>query len=105
MQVIQDFWPSVLLAMSSISAILIFELAPSNSGSVIAVLKPETDLRKFVAETDSWLLARSSVPGGYVLHSSEPNFPQRLREAGAQLVLNADYAPMCLSEKSAPQDS
>jgi hypothetical protein len=104
MTVLKDIWPSMLLATATISVILFSELAPSDSGTVIAVLDSETDLREFVTETDSWLLAGSDIPGGYVLLSNEPNFPQRLRAAGAQRVLNSDYAPMCSLKNSTSQD-
>ncbi len=94
----------MLLATVTISVILFSELSPPNSGTVIAVLDPETNLRELVSETDSWLLARSDIPGGYVFLSNEPNFPQRLRAAGARRVLNADYAPMCSSKTPSSQD-
>jgi len=87
--------------MSVIGAILVLELQPPSSGTVIAVLGPETTLRQTVTETDAYLVGQSNIPNGYVLFSRAPDFPERLKRAGAIMVLDAAYSAGCVSNGAA----
>lgn len=94
----RDFIPSILIAISSIGAILVFELVPPSSGTVIAVLGADTTLRAAVNETNAYLVGQSNIPNGYILYSKDPEFPKRLKRAGAVLVLDAAYSAGCVSD-------
>lgn len=96
----RDFIPSILMAICVLAAILVAELRPPNSGTVIAVLGPETTIRQTIAETDAYLLGQSKIPNGYVLFSKDPDFPDRLKQAGATWVLNAAYSGGCVTKQS-----
>lgn len=93
----RDFVPSFLLAIVVIATILVWELTPPNSGTVIAVLGPNASLKHTVNATDAYLIRESRLPNSYVLFSRADDFPARLREAGAVLVLNSDYSGACIS--------
>lgn len=96
----RDFIPSLVIAIFALGLILIWELAPSNDGEVIAVFGPNTDLRKALMSTNARLMGKSRLPGGYILLSNTPGLPERLRNQGALLVLNAAYSKSCLSASS-----
>ncbi|MEL7107745.1 MAG: hypothetical protein AAGJ68_13490 [Pseudomonadota bacterium] len=98
----RDFIPSILIAVSVIGAILVLELEPPSSGTVIAVLGPETTLRQTVTETDAYLVGQSNIPNGYILFSNAPDFPERLKRAGAIMVLDAAYSAGCVSTGANP---
>lgn len=97
----RDFIPSILIAIGVIGAILVLELTPPSSGTVIAVLGPETTLRQAVTETDAYLVGQSKIPNGYILFSKEPDFPERLKRAGVIMVIDAAYSAGCVSNGAA----
>ena len=87
--------PSLILAIFVIAGILLWELRPPASGAVIAVLGPKTDLRQTVTETNAFLIREGNLPNSYVLYSRAPDFPARLKKAGALLVMRSDYSGSC----------
>ena len=91
----RDFLPSLIMATFVIAVIMFVELTPPNSGAVIAVLGPNTTLRETVNKTDAFLVRQGEIPNSYVLYSKAPDFPARLRQAGALLVLNSEYTASC----------
>lgn len=91
----RDVIPSLILAIFVIAILLVWELRPPSSGTVIAVLGPNTTLRETVSETEAYLVNESRLPNGFVLYSRAPDFPQRLRDAGAIFVIKSDYAGTC----------
>lgn len=93
----RDVLPSLIMAIFVISVIMIMELLPPNSGTVIAVLGPNTTLRETINKTDAFFVRQSEIPNSYVLYSRAPDFPDRLRQAGALLVLNSEYTGGCTS--------
>lgn len=101
----RDFLPSFLIAFIAIGVILAWELSPPESGTVIAVLAPGVSLKTAVNSTDAFFVGESEIPGGYVLYSNQPGFPERLRNAGAMLVLDAAYDAACLSTDGVEQQS
>jgi hypothetical protein len=98
----RDILPSFLIAIGVIVIIAMWELAPPESGTVIAVLGPNTSLKQTVHETDAYLVRESRLPNAYVLYSRAPDFPARLRRAGAILVLDSAYAGACTSSSQEP---
>lgn len=101
----RDFLPSLIMAMFVIVVIMIVELTPPSSGAVIAVLGPNTTLRETVNKTDAFLVRQGEIPNSYVLYSKAPDFPARLRQAGALLVLNSEYKASCTSNETAAAPS
>lgn len=95
----------MILAIFVIAAILVWELRPPTSGAVIAVLGPNTTLRETVTETDAYLVNESRLPNSYVLYSRAPEFPERLRQAGAVLVIKSDYSGTCYQSSANAQTS
>ena len=93
----RDFLPSLIMAFIVIAVILFVELTPPSSGAVVAVLGPNTTLRDTVNKTDAFLVRQGEIPNSYVLYSKAPDFPARLRQAGALLVLNSEYTASCTS--------
>ena len=88
-------FPSLIMAVIAIAGILLWELRPPSSGAVIAVLGPETDLRHTVTETNAFLVSEGRLPNSYVLYSRAPDFPARLKQAGALFVMRSDYSGSC----------
>ena len=91
----RDGIPSLILAIFVIAIILVWELRPPSSGAVIAVLGPNTTLRETVTETEAYLVNESRLPNSFVLYSRAPDFPKRLRAAGASFVIKSDYSGTC----------
>ena len=65
----RDVLPSFMIAIGVIITIAMWELAPPESGTVIAVLGPNATLRQTVHETDAYLVRESRFPNAYVLYS------------------------------------
>ncbi len=95
----------MLLAAFVIGVILVWELSPPNSGAVIAVLGPNATLRQTVNETDAYFIRESHLPNSYVLFSRAPDFPARLRQAGAALVIKSDYSGTCAQPPKGAQNT
>ena len=93
----------MLLAAFVIGVILVWELSPPNSGAVIAVLGPNATLRQTVTETEAYFIRESQLPNSYVLFSRAPDFPARLRRAGAALVIKSDYSGTCVQPPKSAQ--
>ena len=94
----RDYLPSFLMAMCVISMIFIWETAPPESGTVLAVFppgKPMDDLGKYLREADASLVGSSSIPGGFLISSRAAGLPQRLKQQGALFVLNSNPSLGC----------
>lgn len=92
--------PALALAMLVIGTITVADLSPPDKGAVIVVFDPGQSTDEFWEALDAanaYLLSKSSAPGSYLVWSDETGLPERLRAAGARVVMNADGSAMCRS--------
>ena len=97
--------PALAMIFSSVALILVWELSPPKEGSVLVVFNPagETkDLGTRLQKADAALVDRSAlIPGGFIVSSTSPGLPDRLRKQGAWLVMDAQPGLGCLARPAA----
>ena len=90
--------PSIILCAVILTAIIATQLRPTKTGPFIAAFNPQAGegaLWDALRDADAYLLNEAGLPGVYVVWSESPQGAERLRAAGAYLVLNAAGAAGC----------
>lgn len=94
---------SKIVALSAVIlvSLLIWMWGSPRGSFVIVVAKPFTSeqfVLSIIGKADGAFVAGGSLPWIAIAHSDAPSFPDRLRRAGALLVLNANLKSICSQE-------
>lgn len=98
----KELMPSLSLAALVLGVTTFIALTPSEKGAVFAVFPPQISGNSFfeaIDQADGVFLSKGRLPSTYVIWSDRAGLPDRLRAAGAVLVLNAKGGGICSSSE------
>ncbi len=102
-----SFVPAAVAGLAMLLAALFGVLAPRSDagGRVAAIFPPWWDARDVMAgltDADASILRQGAIPAVVLLSSDRPGLPQRLRQAGALLIVDPKAAAGCLGLDDLP---
>jgi len=92
------FLPACVLTASVLAGLLALAATPPERGTVVAIFNPALEKRDLVAaarQAGARLVSGGGVAGTMLLYSDHPGLPERLRRAGAWIVLDPLGAAGC----------